>query len=207
MTKSIEHLKASVDAPAPIKADTSLEPFTFGAFTFSATGISVSGKPPIEEWTAVGEMLAVQVRGIQFQVGDWLNIGEKLYGEMASQAIDARNWSEGTVRTYLWVSKNVPLENRRDDLTFAHHQIVAGLSPSDQKRWLKQAATDDPAKPWTVARLKAAIDDGGDLSTSAWFVLVEVPDETKQVEIVKELEQRGLPCKPVERRGGRRKGD
>lgn len=207
MTQKIAHLKASLDAPPPIAADAALEPYTFGCFTFTATGLVVKGAPTIDEWSAVGHMLAVQVRGLQFMVGDWMRIGEQLYGELAAQAIDARAWSDETVRNYIWVAKSVPIENRREDLTFKHHQIVASLKPQDQKKWLKEAATSEPQGVWPASRLKAAIDSGADEPPTAWFVLVQAASETKRDALQKRLELDGHQCKAVERRGGRRQGD
>jgi hypothetical protein len=207
MTEKIAHLKAPLDTPLPIAADTALVPYTIGTFTFTASGISVDRPPTYEEWEDVGKMLAVQVRGIQFIVGDWLLLGETHFGEAAAQAIDSRSWSEETVRNYLWVAKNVPMENRRDDLTFAHHQLVAGLKPQEQRKWLKRAATDDPAGPWPVSRLRAAVRKDEDEEPTAWCVLVEATTQAKRDELQKRLELEGHQCKAVERRGGRRAGD
>lgn len=207
MTEKIAHLKAPLDAAPPVAADTQLVPYSLGAFTFTASGITTDRTPTYEEWEEIGQMLAVQVRGLQFIVGDWLLLGETHFGEAAAQAIDARSWSEETVRNYLWVAKSVPMENRREDLTFAHHQLVAGLKPQEQKKWLKRAATDDPAAVWTVKRLKDAIREGGDAEATSWYVLVEVDSVEKRDALQKRLELEGHQCKSVERRGGRRKGD
>lgn len=140
-------------------------------------------------------------------VGDWLIYGEKRYGELAAQAIDIKGWSEETVRVYSWVAKSVPMENRREDLTFKHHQLVAHLPPAQQRKWLKQAATSEDAGAWPASRLAAAIKEGGDEAPTAWFILVEAGSQAKRDALQKELELAGHQCKAVERRGGRREGD
>ncbi len=195
MNQTVSHVKALTDAPPPIAADTALEPYTFGNFTFTATGLVVNGKPDIDEWSAVGHMLAVQTRGLQFMVGDWIRYGETAYGELASQVIDARAWSDETVRNYLWVAKNVPLENRREDLTFKHHQIVAHLPKSSQRRWLKTAATEDASGIWPASRLDSAIKNGADAKPTLWYLIVGLTDEQQRDALRKRLESEGHTCK------------
>lgn len=197
----IQHAKAAATVP-PILADVALEPYTFGSFTFSAIGLIVTGTPSIDEWTAVGHMLAVQARGLQLQVGDWLRIGEALYGELAAQAIDSRQWSEETVRNYRWVAEKVAPEDRRADLTFKHHRAVAKLPAREQRRWLKEAATAD-AEPWPVARLESAIKAGGASVEVAWHVVVECRDRHDQVTLQAELERDGRTCKALVRYGAK----
>ncbi len=199
MSDKIVHLKASFDAPA-IHSDVELEPYTFGNFTFTPTGLRVKGTPHIDEWAAVGHMLAVQVRGLQFMTGDWLLYGEQHYGELAAQVIDARNWSDETVRVYRWVAEKVPQDCRREDLTFTHHFKVAGLKPQEQKKWLREAATSEEGQ-WSASRLGAAIRNGADVEPTKWFVLVEAKNKSKRDELQKELELRGLICRSIDKRG------
>lgn len=198
MTDKVAHVQLAPEPPE--KSWLELEPYTFGAFTFSAAGLSVVGTPPIEEWDAVGHMLAVQVRGLQFMVGDWLRIGETLYGERAAQVIDARHWSESTVRAYRWVAEKVPAENRMlDRLDYAHHQAVAALAPREQKAWLKRACGDGEGR-WTVPRLKAAIRNGSEPTETGWYVVVECASAAKRDALRKKLELEGYQCRAGARR-------
>ncbi len=199
MTDKIVHMRANIDV-APISGDVMLEPYTFGSFTFTTTGLVVKGTPDMDEWAAVGHMLAVQVQGLQFMTGDWLLYGERHYGELAAQVIDARNWSDETVRVYRWVAEKVPKDCRREDLTFTHHFVVAGLKPDDQKKWLKKAATSEEA-PWPASRLKSAVKHGTDAGVLKWYVLVEARSKVKRDELQKELELRGLSCRAIDKRG------
>lgn len=202
---NVQHIRATVDLPA-IQADvvTSLAPYRYGHFIFSPNGLTVEGKPKFEEWEEVGHMLAVQARGIQFMVGDWLNWGEANFGELAAQVIDARSWSPSTVAVYRHVAGKVPAECRFLDrgLDYAHHQAVAALAPKEQKKWLRQALGDGGAEEhWPVTRLKAAIKDGGDAPVSEWFLIVGCGSEARREELRRDLELKGYRCKDNERRG------
>jgi hypothetical protein len=179
-----------------------------GKFTFTSTGMLAASNPTLAEWMAAGSALRVLLHGLQFAIGDWLNYGEAQYGELAAQAIDARDWSPETVRVYRWVAAKVPPQNRmmEQGLSFQHHQAVAKLTPAKQKKWLQRAAAapEDDAEAWTVNQLKAAI-KGGDTedppAPTRWWVLVEMRGEQDQEMFMKEMEQSGRVVKAVTRKG------
>lgn len=200
MTDRIAHTRLA--AAAPIAEDSDVAPYTFGNFTFGPCGLTVNGKPPQEEWEAVGDMLAVQVRGIQFQVGDWLRIGEELYGELAAQAIDARKWSESTARVYRHISGKVPMENRmlHRGLEYSHHQAVAALPVREQRTWLKRALGDGGER-WSVGRLKQEIKSDAPLVETGWVVMARCKDGEQQASLKKELELRGYACDLITKHG------
>jgi hypothetical protein len=59
----------------------------------------------------------------------------------------------GTLMTYGWVAAKVPTSIRIEGLSFSHHQLVAPLAASEQKKWLKQALRNK----WSTRALKQAI--------------------------------------------------
>ncbi len=199
---TVHHLKALVDEPeAPQPPPEALRPVTLGKFEFSPSGMKVIGKPDIEEWAAALHIVSVLERGLAFCVGDMLEYGEAKFGELAAQYIDARHWSAETIRNYRWVAKSVPLQNRMIDrgLSVAHHQIVAGLPVPEQRKWLRKALTED-AEPWTVARLRSALREGGDVVPTAWYAVVQCDSEDTRDGLMKRLESEGFRCKATERR-------
>lgn len=194
-----QHVKALTDAPV----DT-LAPVHYGKFTFTSTGLLVDeahGVPTFDEWAEIGAVLAVMDRGIQFLVGDWIAYGERAYKELAAQVIDARNWSDETVRNYRWLAKQIPPENRYADrrLTLAHYQAVAPLSPREQRSWLTKALNGDDER-WSAGRLKAAIRIGADPAPTAFYVLVKCTSEAKRDALQKQLELDGHECRSVTKR-------
>lgn len=80
---------------------------------------------------------------------DWLNYGERAYGEKYSQAIDATGFEYGAVANFAWVAKAVEPSTRVESLSWTHHREVAALDPSDQAQWLERAE----AEQWSVREL------------------------------------------------------
>jgi hypothetical protein len=176
-------------------------------FKITNNGLDVSGKPSIDAFADLGEILRTLEHTLPLAIGDFFNEVEDRFGEMASQILDHTGWSEETLRAYRWTSKKVAKDVRRmDALKYSHHQAVAKLSPKEQKKWLN-AAADVEDKPWSVSRLKAAIRNGEDPPISAWMLTVECDSEKKRNDLQKELEGRGLICHARERRRAIEKGD
>ncbi len=67
---------------------TSGSDLTFSAFRLSETGLHAVGTPSIDEWLRVGEFINRSERVVHFWIGDWLNYGEKAWGERYQEAVD-----------------------------------------------------------------------------------------------------------------------
>lgn len=176
-------------------------------FELTANGLMVHGQPAIDKWEPVGRYLRVVERGAQLAIGDFANELEARFGEVASQILDADSgWSLRTLANYQWVARSIDLADRRmDRLGIRHHQVVAPLAKSVQRKWLAKAAADDEEKPWTVARLKAAIAAREPLVVTAYWILVKANSEDDQAMLMETLEAQGRSCRAVMRR--RRKAD
>lgn len=74
---------------------------------------------------------------VQWWLGDWVNYGEATYGETYSQALEATEYEEKTLRNYAYVARNIQMSRRRDNLTFSVHSEIVGLpTAKEQDRWL-----------------------------------------------------------------------
>lgn len=124
----------------------------------------VSWQPPaeltFEEWTAIGNTLQQVGASLNWWIGDWLNYGERKWGEMYAQAIEVTGWNYETLRTAKWVAGNVNLSIRIDKLSWTHHRYVADLPPDEQADWLNRALTDG----WRSKQLRDAIKASKQLS-------------------------------------------
>ena len=80
-----------------------------------------------EDWDAIGKRLSQVASGVQWWIGDWLNYGERRYGEMYSQAEAITERENQLLRNYKYVSANVELSSREDNLSWTHHREVAAL--------------------------------------------------------------------------------
>ena len=108
-------------------------------FKIHKSGIAFEPDCPLEDWRALGEHLSRMNRCVGFLVGDWLNFGERVYGDCKKAAAEL-GFEYQTVADYSYVARNVELSVRTETLEFNHHRVVAKLKPEDQKKWLATAA-------------------------------------------------------------------
>jgi hypothetical protein len=109
-------------------------------FAITTTGIEFHEELSFEEWEELGQKLAPVGKSIGFIIGDWINYGEKHYGDKYEDAIKRTGMAYQTLRNYAYVSRRVQLSCRHDNLGFEHHYVVAKLKdPDDQRHWLQMA--------------------------------------------------------------------
>lgn len=156
---------------------------TFGVASFSITRPDIT----LEEWKALGRIIAFIGRSVAWWSGDWMNIGEALFGEDAAEGSDTpetrfdlvkrvTGLEPTTLQNYRSVAEKVPAERRRHELSFAHHQDVASLEPAVQEHWLAQAVD----QMWNRSALRTALREArGD-----------APKAEEQQEIFRTLAQR-----------------
>jgi hypothetical protein len=109
-------------------------------FAITLTGIVFHEELSFEEWEALGQKLAPVGKSIGFIIGDWINYGEKHYGDKYEDAIKRTGMAYQTLRNYAYVARRVQLSCRHDNLGFEHHYVVAKLKDADdQRHWLQMA--------------------------------------------------------------------
>lgn len=111
----------------------------FSSFQMDRMGLRPIGNPSFNEWVRCGEFLKNANGAVHFWIGDWMNYGERQWGEMYAQAIDETGYSYGTLANDKWVTACIEPSRRRESLSFAHHQEVADLMPEDQEKMLTMA--------------------------------------------------------------------
>ncbi len=108
--------------------------------TWEPTGWIAPSTLSFEDWEAIGPMLHAMEGAVHWWIGDWLNHGERKWGEKYAQAMDETEFKYGTLRDDAWVAGRVKLSDRSDNLSWYHHRIVAQFEDSEeQKYWLHQA--------------------------------------------------------------------
>lgn len=169
-----------------------MRPLELEHFTLGPTGLEVRDAPTYEEWAGIGDLLRTLEGGVAWIVGDWINFGQGEYGEAASQAIS--DFAPETARVYEWVAAKVPRENRRDDLSFTHHQIVAALDVEKQRELLERAAEGQ----WSTSRLKSETKSEVEEKKLRYLVLVECRSAADQKDLAEKMEREGRLCRLVE---------
>lgn len=129
-----------------------------GAFVLTPTGLAIDGDMTLPDWQELGHFLKMMDDSMQWLVGDFIAHGEILgYGDQKKIADDF-GFKYGTVRVYASVARNVNLLIRINSLTFAHHQLVAGIKDErKQVYWLQEADKHE----WSVSQLRNAMADNG----------------------------------------------
>lgn len=108
--------------------------------------------PTKETWETIGRSLDMIANAWQWWVGDWINWGEALYGDEASDAAEpttADRYQSAqritglepqTLMNISSICRNVAKSRRRTPpLGFWIHQEVAKLEPEQQTEWLEEA--------------------------------------------------------------------
>jgi len=109
-------------------------------FSITRTGIEFHQDLSFDEWNDLGQQLAPVGKSIGFIIGDWINYGEKRWGDKYEETMKQTGMAYQTLRNYAYVARKVDLSCRQDKLGFEHHAIVAKLkSPDEQQHWLKMA--------------------------------------------------------------------
>lgn len=130
-----------------------------------------------DAWAEFGTTLASVRQGSAWWIGDWILHGERTYGEQYAQAADATMYDPQTLANMASVANRVPVENRRDDLSWSHHSEVAKFKPDVQWDWLERAAQNG----WGVSTLRSIIKDESGTRT--------LPEEAPLRAVQPELEE------------------
>jgi len=114
-----------------------------GLFTLEKTGLRVTGQPTLTEWEECGKVLARIEGAVQFWIGDWVNYGERAYGDKYTTAIKTTRLEEVTLKDYAYVASHIEKSLRNDFVPFSIHKIVAPLPRDKQEEILTKAAADE----------------------------------------------------------------
>jgi hypothetical protein len=108
---------------------------------------------PFSEWCAVGAKIGRRYRSLKWWIGDWLNYGERAYGEMYAQGMDSTGLDYAVLVQYAYVSRKFPPESRHESLSWSHHQAAAPLERYDAEVILDAAV----ANGWKREAVRAAV--------------------------------------------------
>lgn len=120
-----------------------------GALTETAL-VLTDPEMPYDRFEALGHFLGRMNRSCSFWIGDWLNFGERVFGEEMAQAAEATRLAPQTLANRMSVCRHIPPERRRASLAFGVHAEVAYLEPGERDQWLDRAEQGQ----WTRAKLR-----------------------------------------------------
>lgn len=114
-----------------------------GAFMLTPIGMRVSGRPTIDQWQQCGKVLHRMEGAVQFWIGDWVNYGERSYGEKYTAAVEATDLDRQTIENYAYVCRSIEFSRRRENLPYSVHLEVAHLASEVQEKILARASREE----------------------------------------------------------------
>ncbi len=115
-----------------------------GKFSLTRVGLVVigPGRPTLEQYEVCFQMLYQMTDTVQMWLGDLYNSLQHDYGDDGYQVFDGLHYERRSITNFARVSRLVPIERRRAELAYGHHDVVAPMSPYDQTRLLDQAVRE-----------------------------------------------------------------
>ena len=107
----------------------------------TSTKLVLPGTLKIEQWLSIGEQLKTCERAVQWWIGDWLCFGERKYGEMYSQAIDAAQAE--TWKHYKYVSESYENCPRGHFLSWSHYREAVAIEEPLRSQLLQKAESEN----------------------------------------------------------------
>ena len=102
-------------------------------------GLKFNKDLSFEEWQEIGKQLQKIHGSIQWWIGDWLNFGERKWGEKYTQAIEETGLDYDTLATYKRISQIFEFTPRGVNLSWSAHREIAS-APSEKQNELLQKA-------------------------------------------------------------------
>lgn len=124
--------------------------------TISAVAWTPNGNMEYHSWIVEGRRIGAMWRGSPWWIGDWLLYGTSRWGEQYAEAAKITGYDPKSLRNMRYVSSRFELSLRRDNLTWSHHALLAGLDPEEHKFWLDRAAADKMSVEDLRIELRAA---------------------------------------------------
>lgn len=95
-----------------------------------------------EEWETYGSRVGAVTKSSSWWLGDWVRFGQRHYNDHRFDfASQITGYDEQTLRNFAYVAGRCEFSRRRENPSWSHHAEVAALEPTDQDRWLEEAAT------------------------------------------------------------------
>lgn len=120
-----------------------LQPLATRGVEATKVGLTIRPDLSLSDWKALGQQLKLVQGAIQWWIGDWLNFGERTYGDKYTEALTVTDYDEKSLRNIKYVAGAVEMSLRRDNLSWSHHKEVAALPREEQKQLLDWAESSE----------------------------------------------------------------
>lgn len=167
---------------------------THGPFKLMSTSVETTSTPTFSEWESALDWCQKVEKASPWWVGDLIEMGEQVWGEKYSQALDHTKYTEQALRDICYVTRQVAPSVRRPDVSFTHHREIAPLPPESQAAWLKRTADENltTLQLRTHVRAEKATREGNGLDL---WVLVKCDSVDDQLELMDRMKLEGRAVK------------
>lgn len=121
------------------------------------TALTLPPTMRLSEWAGVGVSIGAVGRASMWWIGDWINHGERLFGERYAQFLDDTGYASQTLLNAARVARLVAPDRRREELDWSHHEVVCGLPPETQSQLLRDAVVGENGQRLTIGALRARV--------------------------------------------------
>jgi hypothetical protein len=97
---------------------------------------------PMGDWIRYGKRFGAFGRACGWWIGDWINVGNAVYGEKYSRAARITRLDAQTLMNMAYVASRFAFSRRRENVSWSHHAELAALPPEAQDVWLDRIETD-----------------------------------------------------------------
>lgn len=112
---------------------------TRGGIKITPSGAIITGTPDEKDFEDCLIDIVRAERACKFALGDLMNAGEKMYGEKYGRWSEITGYAVDSLYNIASTCNRVPINARREALSFTHHREVAGLPEAEQGVWLETA--------------------------------------------------------------------
>ena len=120
-------------------------PLCDGKITLTSIGVTVKGKPTLDEFKSAWSFAQWSERSSAWWVVGLLDYAStrKDWADQLESVMDFTGYSEGRVRSLRTISRTFPPERRQFAVDLSVYEAVAPLSPKEQDALLEQAETEN----------------------------------------------------------------
>jgi hypothetical protein len=135
------------------------------------TGLVLAQDLTFDEWGAIGRSFGTALQTAAWCIGDWMVYGERKWSKQLlldgaefdakkpdripsyvfDSAIRSTSLDRQTLSQYASVCRRIPMDERRANLSFGHHRLLAPLPSPQRLEWMQ--ILDSESKKPTVKRL------------------------------------------------------
>jgi hypothetical protein len=121
-----------------ITRDTLMQELDSHGIKYNLLSLEMPDDTTFEAWADLGKKLCRCDYALKWWIADWLAFGEKKWGDIKRFA-EMNGWADKTMYNWKRVASGVKVPDRREDLSFSHHEVIAALKPREQITWLDRA--------------------------------------------------------------------